>query len=300
MLRIVTDSVASFPDSVKQERHIDIVSLYVNHNGQEFVDAEMDVDAFYAGIADMVNNIPTSSQPSQHAFEQIFEGAAEAGEDVLGIFISQQMSGTFESAVRVAKDCKKKYPDFSCVLIDSSTNGSDEAFVVMDALDVRDAGGGLAECAEAAIAAIRRSRFLFSPETMAFLQAGGRIGKATALLGGLLKIVPILTVSDGEAKQFATVRTRKKALERMEEQLEKDAAEHGLKRVIAHYIGSSEPAKIWAREVIEPFVGHEVPVLPVSPVIGVHVGPAIGMAYECNGPLEGKYSGDINELVFSI
>lgn len=300
LLRIVTDSVSSLPEGIAEERNIEVVSLYVHHKGAEYVDAEMDVDEFYAGIADMVDDIPTSSQPSQQSFQEVFESAARAGDDVLCIFISQLMSGTLQGALRVAKDCKREYPDFNCLLIDSTTNGADEGFVIMDAADARDAGKSLEECAQAAAHAIRCSRFLFAPETMEFLKAGGRIGAATALLGNLLKIVPILTVSDGEAETFSKTRTRTKAEERMVQALKDDMEAHGLKRVVVHYIGSKAPAQKWAHDAIEPLVGHSVPVLPVSPVIGVHVGPAIGVAYECDRFLEGKYSGDIDELIFRV
>jgi len=61
-----------------------------------------------------------------------------------------------------------------------------------------------------------------------------------------------------------------------------------LKSVIVHYIGSSDEARKWAQKVIAPICGHEVAVVPVSPVIGLHVGPAVGIAYECNEALPGK------------
>lgn len=62
----------------------------------------------------------------------------------------------------------------------------------------------------------------------------------------------------------------------------------GLRNVAVHYIGSCVPAFEWARDVIDPLVGKTVMVLPASPVIGVHVGPAMGLAYECAAPIEGQ------------
>lgn len=300
MLRIVTDSVASLPKDLVKERNIEVASLYVHHNGQEYVDADMDVDKFYSGLADMLDNIPTSSQPSQQTFRDIFENAACAGDNVLCIFISQLMSGTLQGAMRAAQDCKLIHPDFRCIFVDSTTNSADEGFAVLDAADARDAGKNLDECALAALLAIKCSRFLFAPETLEFLKAGGRIGAAAALLGNLLQIVPILTVSNGEAKAFAPTRTKKKAAAKMAATLQEDIEAHGLKRVVVHYIGNAEPAQKWAKEVIEPLVGRAVPVLPVSPVIGVHTGPSIGVAYECNSALDGKFSGSITELLFQV
>ena len=64
-----------------------------------------------------------------------------------------------------------------------------------------------------------------------------------------------------------------------------------------HYIGSSEDAEKWAREKVEPYLGRPVRVLPVSPVVGLHVGPAMGIAYECERPLEGKLTMRENLIV---
>lgn len=300
MVRIVTDSVASIPAEVARANDVEVVSLFVNHNGKEYVDAEMDVDAFYAGIHAMVNDIPTSSQPSQHVLEEVFERAAHAKDEVLGVFMSSRMSGTFEGAVRAARSVKARNLGFSCTLIDSTSNSYDEAFSVFDAVEARDAGSSLEACAHAVLNAVVSSRFLFSPASLAFLKAGGRIGGAAALLGNLIQLAPVLTVSNSEATTFAKVRTTKKALERMVRTFKEDVEAHGLKRVAVHYIGEAAPAIEWAHEAIEPYVGRAVEVLPVSPVIGTHVGPAVGIAYQCAAPIAGKYAGNPADLAFSL
>lgn len=300
MIKIVTDSVASIPAEVARERDIEVVSLYVNHEGREYIDATMDVDRFYESIHVMADNPPSSSQPSQHTFDQLFERAAAAGDEVLGVFISSKMSGTFEGAIRSARRCKERFDEFRCALVDSTSNCGDEAFPVLDAADARDAGADLSACTEAVVEGVKSSRFLFVPESLAFLKAGGRIGGAAALLGSLLQITPVLTVADWEATTLAKVRTTKKAMAHMVKVFQEDVAAHGLKRVVVHYIGSAAPALEWAREVIEPLVGRAVEVMPVSPVIGTHVGPAVGIAYECEQPLTGKLTGSTDELVFCL
>ena len=100
MIKILTDSVASIPADAAREAGIDVITLYVNRDGRELADADMDLDAFYADIYDMVDNIPTSSQPSQAALEAVFEEAAQAGDEVLGVFISTGLSGAYEGAAR--------------------------------------------------------------------------------------------------------------------------------------------------------------------------------------------------------
>lgn len=300
MIKIVTDSVASIPKEEAKRLGLEVVTLYVSHNGQEFADADLDLDEFYAGINEMVDNIPTTSQPSQHVFESIFEKAAKAGDEVLGVFISSKFSGCFDGAIRAARAVQSRNIDFKCILMDSTSNGYDEAWPVYDAVDKRDAGGTLEDCAAAVWSGITCTRWLFTPESLTFLRKGGRIGGAAALLGNAIKLVPILTVIDGAAETFAKVRTRKKALDRIVQKLKEDMSLHGLKRLAVHYIGDKAPALEWARETIVPLVGREVPVLPVSPVLGVHVGPAVGIAYECNTPIEGKLTVPYDESIFAM
>lgn len=300
MIKIITDSVASIPADEARDAGIEIVTLYVNRDGVEYADAAMDLDAFYADIYDMVDDIPTSSQPSQLVLEELFEDAAEAGDEVLGIFISSELSGTYEGAVRAARAVKARNIDFTYVIVDSTSCGYDEAWPVFDAVAARDAGEDLAGCAAAALRGIESTRFLFTPETLTFLQRGGRIGNAAALLGNLIQLSPVLTVSDGKADTFAKVRTRKKALDKIVQTFKADVEAYGLKRVMVHYIGDKNPAVAWAREVVEPLVGHAVDVLPVSPVIGLHVGPAVGIAYECARLLTGKITGSVTARAVAL
>ena len=103
MIRIITDSVSSITQEMAAQLDIQVVTLYVNRNGMEYEDATMDLDAFYADIYDMVDDIPTSSQPSQQLLEEVFEDAARAGDQVCGIFISTGLSGAYDGALRAIR-----------------------------------------------------------------------------------------------------------------------------------------------------------------------------------------------------
>lgn len=300
MIRVVTDSVASLPKDMLLVENIEVVSLFVNHNGVEYVESTMDLDDFYRDIYTMVDNIPTSSQPSQAELEELFEGYAKAGDEVLGVWISTHFSGTHDGALRAARAVESRNIGFRYIMIDSQSCGFDEAWAVVDGAEAVRGGSTLAEAAQAVLKGIASSRFLFTPESLTFLQKGGRIGGAAALLGNLVNIAPILTVRDGTAQVAAKVRSQKKALRRIVEMLEADiAASGGLKRLIVHYVGDKAPALKWARDVIEPLIQCAVRVLPVSPVIGLHAGPAVGIAYECNEPLKDKFTGNLQTLACS-
>ncbi len=299
MIRIVTDSTASIPHDIAVKNNIEVITLYLNYKGVEYEDATMDIDDFYRDIYEMVDDIPKSSQPSQSQLEELFEKIAEDGDELLGIFIGSKMSGSVDGALRAARSVESHHADFKFRIVDSMSNSFDEAWAVFAAVGGRDAGCTLDQCCELAQRAIVSSRWLFTPESLRFLQAGGRIGNAAALVGNLMKLCPIFTVYDGLTTTFAKVRTQKKALAKIAEKLREDVEEYGLKNIVVHYIGSPDQARVWAREIIEPIVGKEVPVIPVSPVIGLHVGPAIGVVYECLEALPGKLSVNPATLVYA-
>ena len=299
MIRIVTDSTASIPQELARKNDIEVATLFLNYKGVEYEDATMDIDAFYRDIYNMVDDIPKSSQPSLSQLESIFEQAAKVGDDIVGVFMSSHMSGTVEAALRAARSVSARHASFRYRIIDSMSNSFDEAWSVLAAATARASGSSLDQCSELAARSAASSRFLFTPESLRFLKAGGRIGNGAALLGGIMKICPIFTVTDGETTTFAKVRTHKKAVATIVEKFKSDIDEFGLRNVIVHYIGSSEEARKWAREVIEPLCGLSVAVVPVSPVIGLHVGPAVGIAYECDRPLPGRLSFDSAMLVHS-
>jgi len=299
MIRIVTDSTASIPRALALENDIEVLSLFINYNGEEYEDATMDVDAFYQDIYHMVDSIPTSSQPSQGSVEELFKHIAEAGDDLVGVFMSSRMSGTLNAALQAARRIAARHEGFRFRIVDTMSNSFDEAWAVLAAAAARAKGCTLEQCGEAAAMSAASSRFLFTPESLRFLKAGGRIGNGAALLGTLMKIRPIFTVTDGETATFAKVRTHGKAVKAIVEKFKSDIDEFGLRNVVVHYIGSPDEALKWAREVIEPLCGKPVSVVPVSPVIGLHVGPAVGIAYECEKPLPGRLSFDSPALVYS-
>ena len=111
MIRIITDSTSSLPKDLRENLGIRLLNLVVNRGGVSHVEGEMDLDAFYADIYEMADDIPTSSQPSALSIETALEAAAAAGDEVLGIFISGRMSGTFEGVARAARETAKRHPE---------------------------------------------------------------------------------------------------------------------------------------------------------------------------------------------
>ena len=126
---------------------------------------------------------------------------------------------------------------------------------------------------------IKRSKFMFIPDTLEYLKKGGRIGGASALLGTIFQIKPILTVINGKTELFDKVRTKKRAIQTMVDKFIEDITKHGLGEVIIHHINDVEGAIEFAK-IVEKCIGKKVDIAPIGPVIGTHVGPgALGIVY---------------------
>lgn len=276
---VITDSVASIPAEEARAAGIEVVSLFVNEGETTHRDVDMDVASFYRRLPSMPM-LPTSSQPSVEAFTTAFHRALDEGSEILGILMSSKMSGTLEVARLAADMVLAEKPSARIELLDSGSNSMEEGFGVLAAAQAATAGETIERCVEIARETLGRTRYLFTPETLEYLRRGGRIGNASALLGGLLQIKPILTVENGETTTFSKVRTHSRAVSEIARRFGEDVAAYGLRQVIVHYIGERGPAEVFAREQIEPIAGEPVRVIPVSPVIGLHVGPALAIVYE--------------------
>lgn len=297
MIRVITDSTSSIPADIREGLGIEVLSLVINRGGKSYVEAETNLDAFYQDIYEMVDDIPTSSQPSPEDAKELLERIQADGDEALGIFISSKMSGTFETFLRMAREVAQGHPGFKFAVIDSMTNCMELGHAVLAAAQAARDGQDLQACAAAAENTLYSGRFLFTPESLRFLEKGGRIGRAAALIGNVMSIAPILTVKDGEASTAGKTRTQKKAMAKIVKMWQEDVAACGLKNLTVHYIGSKAPAEEWAEEVINPLAGFRARVVPASPVIGVHVGPAVGIAYECAERINGKFTDAAPEVV---
>ncbi|MCL2323969.1 MAG: DegV family protein [Actinomycetia bacterium] len=286
-VRVLTDSASYIPVDDLERYDIRRFSMILVEGDRQTPELDIDYNEFYAHLA-QVDYLPTTSLPSPEEIRGHIEDILAQGHDVLGVFLPSTFSGVFDTYKMVASQMAEEDPSLvgRIDVVDGSSPCMEAGFAALAAAECAQAGGTLPECAAAAEASMARSRFLFAPRTLTYLERGGRIGRASALLGGLLKLVPVLTVEDRYTSTYTKVRTWPKALATIKEKLVADIeASGGLKRICVHYIAEPEEATTFCRNVIEPLVGFEVRVIPIGPVVGAHVGPAVGVVYETLDPI---------------
>ena len=278
MIKIVTDSTSYIPKNDLTKYDIRIASLGVVLNGQTYREVDLSNDTFYEEMAKSPE-IPSSSQPSPAELYDTFEQLIKEGHSILGIFLSSEMSGTYSSAHATKHALLEKYPNAKIEIVDSRTNCMQLGFICLAAAKAIEEGASLEKAVEVAKYTIDHSRFLFTPETLTYLKKGGRIGNASALIGTLLQIKPILTVNQGKTDVVTKVRTKKKAVDTLVSTLLEDLKTEKLGDVIVHHINCPEEGLALAKK-LEEALDHPVRIQSIGPVIGLHVGPgSIGVAY---------------------
>lgn len=277
-IKIVTDSTSYIPKDVREKQNISVVSLSVNFGLDTYLEEEMDYNYFYEKLSKS-KELPTSSQVTLNTLIDCFENFVSVGHSVVGVFISSLMSGTYSTALKAKEMVIKKYPDAIIEIIDSKSNSMEMGFAVLAGAVTAKAEKPLKCVIDSINNVIERSRFLFVPETLTYLKKGGRIGAASALLGSILRIKPILTVADGMVTVFDKVRTKKRAVERIVDFFLEEIKEKGLSQVVVHHINCESEGKELA-DFIKSKTNKEVPIYSIGPVVGLHVGPGtIGIAY---------------------
>ncbi|MBU3092821.1 DegV family protein [Clostridium sp. CF011] len=277
-VKIVTDSTSYISEDLRKKYDISIVSLSVIFGNKEFKETLIENESFYEKL-DKNLSIPTSSQPSLVEMYNMIENQVRDNNEVVGVFLSSDMSGTYSNACLAKSMILENYPNALIEIIDSRSNCMQLGFAALTAAIASQQGKSINEVVDIVKNNIKRSRFLFIPDNLEYLKKGGRIGGASALLGTIFQIKPILTVVDGKTGLFNKVRTKKRAIQTMIDKFIEDITKHGLGEVMIHHINDVEGALAFAKKV-EECIGKKVDIAPIGPVIGTHVGPgALGIVY---------------------
>ena len=164
-VKVVTDSTSYIAEKLIKEYDISIASLNVILNGKSYKEIDLSNREFYEQM-DKSNEIPTSSQPSTEELFQIFKEKVVNGDDVVGIFLSSKMSGTYSNSHLVREMILEEYPNAKIELIDSTTNCMQMGYQVIQAAKSAKAGNNISEVVNDVLKIRENSRFLFVPDTL--------------------------------------------------------------------------------------------------------------------------------------
>ena len=273
-VRIVTDSTSDIDGETARDMSITVIPQNVHFGTRSFEDnVTITPDGFYRMLS-TAPELPTTSQASPGRFRQAYDELSRDADGIVSIHVSSKLSGTCNSARLGASATSTDCP---IEVIDSGQASMGLGLVVMAAADLAMQGASQSEVVAAALGTVRRAQCLCLFETLEYLQAGGRIGKARALVGSVLKIKPMIIVRDGEVHPLGKARTFPKALAQMKESV------RGFAPIDSLAVMHSTTPKV-ASEVAEDLKdmlprGSEPYIARFGPALGVYAGPgALGIA----------------------
>jgi DegV family protein with EDD domain len=274
-VRIVTDSTADIPPHLVEACQIAVVPLKVHVGEQTYLDGvTLQAADFYQKLR-QGSAFPTTSQPSPHELVAIFREAVQQGaKEILSIHVSSALSGTYQSAVLAKSMVEEEFADVKVTVYDSKTVTFALGMVVVLVARAAQAGKSLQELLVYAQKVRDTEMLVAVVDTLEYLQKGGRIGKASALVGSLLNIKPIISIhEEGEVYVMDKVRGKSRAFQQCFALLEQKIAPGSTVIASVLHADRSEEASEWLQQLQKRYHLQEGWITALGPVVGAHAGP---------------------------
>lgn len=266
-VRIVTDSTSDIPARLAQEMGISVVPLSVIFGDEVYREGiEIGHDLFYDKLVHS-KVMPTTSAPSVGDFLAVYEPLLNETDEIVSIHISSKLSATYNNACQAAKQLSDRGARIE--VVDSLSVSFGLSFLAQAAARAASAGASVDEIRAIADRMIPRLRILVVLDTLEYVRRGGRIGRARAFLGAVLRVKPILSFRDGEVHPEERVRTKALALER----LLQIATSYRIKEAGIGYSTNLQDAEDLKRRMEAMVPGVNISIVRLGPVLGVHGGP---------------------------
>jgi len=268
-VKIVTDSIADLPSRMVEELGITVIPLIIRFGEEVFHDGvDLTTEQFYGKLAGS-KVFPSTSVPSPATFAQVYDKLAEETDEILAITVSARLSATHEVALQGIELMKRKC---QVEVIDSQWATMAEGFIVMEAAKAARSGASLDEVMAVARENIPRVEFQAAFDTLDYLRRGGRIGKAQAFLGTVLKINPIITLKDGLVEPAGRTRSRAKALDHL---YDFAASYSRIDEMAVEDTACPDEAEELLKRLGAIFPKERIYRSKMTPAIGTHTGPGL-------------------------
>ncbi len=276
-VKIVTDSTSDIEPAKARELGVTVVPLFVVFGDRSYRDyVDLSRPEFYEKLK-TEKTLPITSQPTAQMFEDAFRPLVEAGDEILCITISSKLSGT----INAARAAAQTFPDAKIEIYDSESAAGGLGMMVQRALELASQSAAMQQILAALDRERTTQRLYACLSDLSHLQRTGRIGKAKAVVGTLMKIVPVLALKDGQVAAEAQVRTFARAQETMLDLALKAVTKVSKARFLVMHTNAPQLATA-ALQKLSARLGEEHPrmldILEAGPVIATHGGPgAVGI-----------------------
>ena len=271
-VHIIADSACDLPIDYFEEHALSFLPLNVDLNGDQRQD-QKDIkpkqlyDAMREGI------VVKTSQASPLQFKELFTDLASKGIPSLYIALSSGLSGTYQTAMMIRNEVLEEFPNFELMIIDSKCVTLGLGLAVKYATDLAESGKTLSEVEAAVRNFCIKMEQICTVDDLEYLARGGRISKASAFVGGLLNIKPLLHIENGKLVPLEKIRGRKKMFRRLIE-IMKERGVNLQNQTIAISHGDDEEAANTMKAMIEEeFSPKGIYINYIGAAVGAHSGP---------------------------
>lgn len=271
MVQIITDTTSCITNEYARQHHIPLIPQIVTFGEESFYEG-LQLDQ--AGFLDRLrksSQLPKTAAPPPELFRAEFERLVPFGEPILCLHPSAQVSGTVRSAEVAAQD----FPSADIRIIDTRLVAGPLMSLVIKATQWAEGGLDIDTIQSRIMGLIPRSRIYFLVATLEYLARGGRIGGASALLGSLLQVKPILTMQEGAVAPYEKQRTHHRAVERLVELVQAQYPASGDGFLVVMHAGTPGEASQFAERLAGCLRLTDIPVVDLPPAVVVHGGPGI-------------------------
>lgn len=267
-MRILTDSTSDYSLEEAKELNIDIISLSVVIDGKEFKDrVDLSPDEFFERLT-QCEDLPSTSQPSPKDYFDYIEKAKKENETLIMILLSSEISGTYQSACMA-----KELSEYDNVYIIDSLNTTIGLKLLVDkAIQLRNEGKSALEIVEIIENMKHKVRLFAVVDTLEYFYKGGRLSKASAVAGTLLKLKPIVGLKEGKLDVFSKARGISKATKEILPFINESSIDIN-ESIYYGYTGNCDQMDKFAFVFEEAYGIKDIPIIAVGPVIGTHAGP---------------------------
>lgn len=274
---IVMDSTGYLPKDILEQFQIRVIPLNVNIGNETFAETELTNQIYFEKLSH-ISGLSTTSQPSVGNFLEIYESLFSEGvEDIVSIHLSAAISGTLHSA-QMAKDLASR-PNIH--IFDSRSSALGLGVLAWAAAEWAHQGHNALEIMRDLQILVQQTELYFIVDTLDNLRKGGRIGGASALVGTLLQIKPILYFNkEGQIDVFDKVRSRSRAWQRVLDELLRALSTGKHYRICVMHVNIPQEGLVLLNELQVRFPEHEIRLFEAGPVIATHVGAgAFGLTF---------------------
>lgn len=271
--RIITDSGCDLPENMYEELGLSMIPLTLNFHGQEHTDlSEGFIKNLYQSMRD--GETASTSAVNPDGWASIIEPILAAGEDALVLTFSSGLSTTYQSAVIAANELKEKYPNRKIFVVDSLCASLGQGLLVWHACKKRDAGLSVEELAAWCEENRLNLCHWFTVDDLVYLKRGGRVSAATALVGTMLQIKPVMHVdNEGHLIKVGTARGRKASINAIVKKMGETGLPGVNDTVFICHGDCMDDAQYLAQQVKEKYSVKDVLIYYTGAVIGSHSGP---------------------------